>query len=204
MIINFTRQLMAALILTLLLTGFSCAKKDIASQSDMNSGSVSKVEASDQNQEREREEAIKAQELQDRLARERDAEHAQLATSRNQFTNRHILFEFDSAELNETAKAQVREKATWLEGNQSALVTIEGHCDQRGTTTYNLALGERRALAVKNYLENLGIPEARVGWVSFGEEQPLNKADSNGAYQQNRRAQFRIQNQVAYTQLTVK
>ncbi len=200
--INFTRQLMAALILTVLMTGFSCAKKNIASQPDTTStsGSVSEVEASDQNQaDREREEAIRAQELQDKLAREREATQAQLAAVRNQFTNQHILFEFDSAELDETAKAQVREKAEWIRINQSALITIEGHCDQRGTTSYNLALGERRALAVKNYLEDLGIPKARVGWVSFGEEQPLDKNNSNVAHSQNRRAQFRIQNKVAST-----
>ncbi len=94
----------------------------------------------------------------------------------------------------------VREKAAWLQDNQAALITIEGHCDLRGTTTYNLALGERRALAVKNYLENLGVPRARLGWVSFGEEQPLNKEENSSAHRQNRRAQFRVQNQVAYTQ----
>ncbi len=200
--INFTRQLMAALILTVLLTGFSCAKKNITSQSDMNSGNVSEVEASDQNQaaEREREEAIRAQELQDQLARDKEATQAKLAAVRNQFTNQHILFQFDSAQLDETAKAQVREKAAWIQVNHSSLVTIEGHCDQRGTTTYNLALGERRALAVKNYLEDLGIPKARVGWVSFGEEQPLNKEENSDAHRQNRRAQFRIKNQMAFTQ----
>lgn len=70
---------------------------------------------------------------------------------------------------------------------------IEGHCDLRGTTTYNLALGERRALAVKNYLENLGIEQGRVAWVSFGEEHPVSTGMDETAHSLNRRAQFRIQ-----------
>jgi peptidoglycan-associated lipoprotein len=200
--LNFTRQLMAALILTLLLTGFSCAKKEIASQPDMTTGSTSETatETSDRDLQAEKEEAIRAEALRDRLAREREAEQARLADAMNQFANQHILFEFDSAELDDTAKALVREKAEWLRDNQAALITIEGHCDLRGTTSYNLALGERRALAVKNYLENLGIPRARLGWVSFGEEQPLVKEETSDAHRLNRRAQFRVQNQVAHTQ----
>lgn len=205
--INLTRQLLAALTLTLLLTGFSCAKKEVASQPGVNSGTAAEAAARTSEQdllaEREREEAIRAQALQDRLAREREAEQARLAKAEKAFVNRHILFEFDSAELDETARALVREKAEWLQENPSVLVTVEGHCDVRGTTTYNLALGERRALAVKNYLENLGIPRVRVGWVSFGEEQPLIREESPDAHRLNRRAQFRTQNQVrnqaAYT-----
>ena len=140
---------------------------------------------------------IQASEIQEHLAlkkaAEKQAEMKRREAAKQAFTGHHILFSFDSAHLDDTAKKLVREKAAWLAQNPAVSVMVEGHCDQRGTTVYNLALGERRALAVKNYLEALGIERNRVSWVSFGEERPLHNGGDEAAHSLNRRAQFRIQ-----------
>jgi peptidoglycan-associated lipoprotein len=79
-----------------------------------------------------------------------------------------------------------------LKQNPRWVITIEGHCDERGTAEYNLALGERRALAAKNYLISLGIPDARVKTVSYGDEFPFDRGHTDDAWSQNRRAHFVI------------
>lgn len=199
---NMIRNILTALIVAGFFTGLSCAKKEISSQGTTveTTGQHTALDEDQATKDREaaEQQAIAIQELEDRMAREKEKER--LALAKDRFVDRHILFAFDSSQLDEEAKAIVREKAAWLRDNPMVSVIIEGHCDQRGTTTYNLALGERRALSVKNYLENLGLPENRVAWVSFGEEKPLNNGQSDDAHQKNRRAQFRIQNPGDYIQ----
>jgi len=115
---------------------------------------------------------------------------AQIIEAKSRFLNQNILFDFDSAALTGQAKVLLREKADWLQANPSETVMIEGHCDERGTTVYNLALGERRANTVRTYLVNLGVSPRRLGTVSYGEEKPLDPAPTEAAYRINRRAQF--------------
>jgi peptidoglycan-associated lipoprotein len=132
-------------------------------------------------------ERIKAQELKDQMAKEKAAK---IAAAKNRFFNQNIQFDYDSAELSSMAKMLLKEKAEWLTANPAVKVTIEGHCDERGTTVYNVALGERRALAAKNFLVDLGISAGRLGMVSYGEEKPLDPGKTEEAYRKNRRAQF--------------
>lgn len=99
-----------------------------------------------------------------------------------------VLFGFDSAVLDSTARSTVERQAAWLQQFPAVTVTIEGHTDQRGTTEYNLALGERRANAVKSYLTELGIDPARVLTISYGKERPADPANTEEAYALNRRA----------------
>jgi peptidoglycan-associated lipoprotein len=110
--------------------------------------------------------------------------------AREEFLNEHIYFEFDSDVLTAEAQAILMRKAEYLQKNPGRRVTVEGHCDERGTTEYNLALGDRRALSVKKYLENLGVAASRMTPVSFGEERPLDPGHDEAAWAQNRRAQF--------------
>ncbi len=110
--------------------------------------------------------------------------------ARDAFLNEHIYFEFDSDVLSAEAQATLMRKAEYLQKNPGRRVTIEGHCDERGTTEYNLALGDRRALSVKKYLENLGVAASRMTPVSYGEEQPIDPGHTEAAWAQNRRAQF--------------
>lgn len=117
-------------------------------------------------------------------------EQARKAAEKNRFQHQNIHFEYDSAELTDMAKALLREKADWLKENPEQSIIIEGHCDERGTTEYNLALGERRAAAAKQYLQDFGVGAFRMTTVSYGEERPLDPGQNEAAYSKNRRAQF--------------
>lgn len=101
-----------------------------------------------------------------------------------------VFFEYDSATLSTSEKEKIAANAAWMKKNSSAKLTIEGHCDQRGSSEYNLALGERRANAVKQMLTAAGVPSARLATVSFGKEKPLVDADTEEAMSRNRRANF--------------
>jgi peptidoglycan-associated lipoprotein len=102
------------------------------------------------------------------------------------------FFTLDSADLEDMAKAAVSANADILRKYPTWIVTIEGHCDERGTAEYNLALGERRAVAVKTYLVSLGISPDRLRTVSYGKEFPFDPGHTDDAWSQNRRAQFVI------------
>ncbi len=99
-----------------------------------------------------------------------------------------VFFGLDSSTLDDTARQTVERQAAWLQQFPAVTVTIEGHADQRGTTEYNLALGERRAAAVKSYLGSLAIDPARILIISYGKERLANPADTDEAFAQNRRA----------------
>ena len=110
--------------------------------------------------------------------------------NRERFINADIFFEFDSSSLSAEAESILRAKAEWMRRNPSLAIVIEGHCDNRGTTEYNLALGERRAESVKGFMMDLGVAETRIRTISYGEERPLASGDNEEAWSQNRRAHF--------------
>src|SRR5947207_15776146 len=99
-----------------------------------------------------------------------------------------IFFAYDSAEISSEGQQILKRQADWLRRYPNVTVTIEGHCDERGTREYNLALGERRAQAVKNVLVASGIPASRITTISYGKERPAVVGSSEEAYAQNRRA----------------
>jgi len=99
-----------------------------------------------------------------------------------------VFFNYDSAELDTDAKELLQDQVAWLKQYSDVSVIIEGHCDERGTREYNLALGEKRAQSVKNYLINLGISADRVTTISYGKERPAVVGSSDGAWAQNRRS----------------
>jgi peptidoglycan-associated lipoprotein len=103
---------------------------------------------------------------------------------------KEIFFTFDQAELTEQARATLRDNVAWLKANPSARIEIEGHCDERGTTEYNIALGARRAGAARDYLLSLGIAGGRISTTSFGEELAVCKAMTEECYEKNRRDHF--------------
>jgi peptidoglycan-associated lipoprotein len=105
-----------------------------------------------------------------------------------------IHFELDSAALSDAARSTLEKHALWLQGQRRAQVTIEGHCDERGTAEYNLALGEQRARATRDYLVSLGVAQDRLRVVSFGKERPLSTGTDESSYAQNRRAHFAVAN----------
>ena len=106
-----------------------------------------------------------------------------------------IHFEFDKYELTAEATKTLDTNAEWLKANPRHLVLIEGHCDERGTVAYNLALGERRAKATQNYLAAQGVQAGRISIVSYGEEKPQCAEHSEACWAKNRRAHFLVKPQ---------
>lgn len=103
-----------------------------------------------------------------------------------------IHFDYDRFFIREDAKPVLEANAAWLKKFKSAKILIEGHCDERGTEEYNLALGEKRARSTFDYLVSLGVPQERMRIISYGKSQPLDPGHNEVAWQKNRRAQFLI------------
>ena len=103
-----------------------------------------------------------------------------------------VFYELDSADLSAAAQQTLQENASVMKKYGTWQITIEGHCDERGTAEYNLALGERRAITARDYLVSLGIPAARVKTVSYGKEFPFDPGHNESAWLKNRRAHFVI------------
>lgn len=104
-----------------------------------------------------------------------------------------VFFALDSSELGAEGRATLEKQAAWLKQYTNVAVTIEGHCDERGTREYNLALGERRAQAVKNYLVSLGVPADRLNTISYGKERPAVMGSDEEAWGRNRRGVTTVQ-----------
>jgi peptidoglycan-associated lipoprotein len=101
---------------------------------------------------------------------------------------RDAFFDFDSSDLRADAREALSASADALKANTAVRITVEGHCDERGTREYNVSLGERRAAAAKEYLVSLGIAEDRITVISYGKEKPFNPGHDESAWQENRRA----------------
>lgn len=101
-----------------------------------------------------------------------------------------INFDYDKATLSSDARRDLAANATWLNENAKVSIQIEGHCDSRGSSEYNLSLGERRANSVKSYLVSLGVDSQRLSVISYGEEKPLDASESEASWARNRRANF--------------
>lgn len=99
-----------------------------------------------------------------------------------------VFFEYDSSELSPLARRTLRAQAEWMRANSGANTTLEGHADERGTREYNLALGDRRATAAKNYLVALGISEGRIATISYGKERLEDAGHTEAAHSKNRRS----------------
>lgn len=183
---------MLLLIPGLLLTT-SCAKKQVQTETAVEEAVEEVVEdtaAEDEaarEAEMERQKALEAE----RLAEEEAKRVAMMAL--NMFQSEDLYFEFDSAVLTPMSQEVLQRKAEWMNENADGTVIIEGHCDERGTSAYNLALGERRADAAKDFLVNLGVAADRVTTISYGEEKPVDPAKNEEAWAKNRRAHFVVE-----------
>jgi peptidoglycan-associated lipoprotein len=104
-----------------------------------------------------------------------------------------VYFNFDRYDLRADARETLKANWAWIKANPAAQIQIEGHCDERGTTEYNLALGSRRADSVKDYLVTLGATADRLSTISYGEEVPVCKEQTEECWQKNRRVRFVVQ-----------
>jgi peptidoglycan-associated lipoprotein len=119
-----------------------------------------------------------------------EAERMKASAEKARFESEDVLFEFDQYILSDTAKQILDKKAKWLKDFPSTKVQVEGHCDERGSAEYNLALGQKRADAVMQYLVSLGININRLSTISYGKEKPLDPGHTEEAWVKNRRAQL--------------
>ncbi len=183
----------AAVFVTVLLLVFACAKKKIVTEPDPSQSYASGAQdqtddaagSSGQGQQTGIGEATLA-----KTSRDDQLSLGGRSDEIKAFENEDIHFEFDSAKLTGQAQEVLRNKAQYLQENPDISVTIEGHCDDRGTNEYNLALGERRALSAQAYLITLGVDEPQLNTVSYGEESPLVPGTSDEARAKNRRGHF--------------
>jgi peptidoglycan-associated lipoprotein len=169
----------------------SCTKKKISSEPVTTT--AAEEEARRRAEEEARQKALQEEDLkEERISEEMAAEREEAEATA--FENEDIYFEFDSIRLTPEAQEILTQKARWLRENPNATVTIEGHCDNRGTNEYNLALGEGRAQSAKTFLVDLGIDPSRLTTISYGEERPIDAEQTEEAWARNRRGHFVIEN----------
>jgi peptidoglycan-associated lipoprotein len=184
----------AALVLAVMVVFFTAA----CSKTKISSEPVTTTTAEEEAARRAEEEARQRELERQRALAEEDLKEDSLALERKQdekiqFENEDIYFDFDSVQLTPQAQEILTKKAKWLRDNPSARVTIEGHCDNRGTNEYNLALGEGRAQSAKTFLMDLGVDVSRLSTISYGEERPIDTQQTESAWAKNRRAHFVIE-----------
>ncbi len=173
-----------------------CGKKPVVSEPAVApvTGETEAARLAAEREARAKQEALEKKRIEEERLREEAGarkEREEVAARQN-FVNEHIYFEFDKSRLLPEAKEILRKKGQWLKANPEVSVIIEGHCDERGTNEYNMALGDRRATSAKTYLVDLGIAADRLTCISYGEERPADQGHNEAAWARNRRDQFVI------------
>ena len=171
---NVWLAILMVMVLPALLFTVSCAKKNVEAAPAVTQPPTTPTESA----------ADKAEK--DRLAAQAAAMHEAFKA----FSAQDINFDFDSSALRPDAQQILKSKAALMQANPEVKAVVEGHCDDRGTEAYNMALGERRAESAKAFLVNLGIAAKRLSTISYGEEKPLDLGSTEEAYAKNRRAHF--------------
>jgi peptidoglycan-associated lipoprotein len=186
-------------IIPAMLFSVSCAKKAVMTEPSTTDTSAADEAARQAELQKQQEMERQKQLEEERLAAERaeklkaEAMQRDMMMSKNRFLSENVYFDFDKATLDYKAQELLKQKAMWLRDFPDANVVIEGHCDERGTNAYNLALGERRAESAKAFLVNLGISGARLTTISYGEEKPVDMGHNEEAWAKNRRAAFALE-----------
>jgi peptidoglycan-associated lipoprotein len=206
---NMQKKLWICISLLVIIPGLlfttSCAKKIVKSEPTAEEGTMGAVEetaagdaglaAQDEaarKLEMQAEEDLKQAQMAEQAAREEEEKRAEIAAAQ-MFMNEDVYFYFDSSALEDVAKDLLYQKAKWLRMDPDASVIIEGHCDERGTNAYNIALGDRRAVSTKVFLLDLGIDANQLSTISYGEERPVDTGKNEEVWAQNRRAHFMIE-----------
>ncbi len=178
-----------------LILSFGCAKKEVAPPTDPQEISAEeRARLAEEERRRELErQALEEKRLQEeRMAREREMDQKQYQDVVDEILASRIHFDFDSYELKPEARSSLQKIAEHMKRFNNLRLVIEGHCDERGTAEYNLALGERRARAAYEFLILLGVESARMQIISYGEERPLDPRSNETAWALNRRAEFKV------------
>lgn len=172
----------------MMLLAFGCAKKEVVKPGVAPVPEVKKAVP-----EKRAPEELAAKPMEEAKIREEElARERVLKRGIAVFENEDIHFDFDKYNIRPDAAEILKRKAEWLKVHPNVHVLIEGHCDERGTEEYNLALGERRANSAKQFLLNLGVDTGCMSTISYGEERPLDPGHNEEAWAKNRRAHFVI------------
>ncbi len=180
------KRVLSALSVLLLAFAVGCAKKELVKSTDAASGAAATQPPAETQVAPPgpiTTETMKPEETQTAMA-------GVAATQERPSEFPDIHFDFDQSFIREDAKPVLKEVADYLKADRGASILIEGHCDERGTPEYNIALGERRAQSAKSYLVSLGVNPDAVSTVSFGEEKPIDLGHDEVAWERNRRAHF--------------
>jgi peptidoglycan-associated lipoprotein len=181
------KWILSTLSVALLVFAVGCAKKELVKSTDTASGAAASTLPPTETQVGKQEpivtETMKPEGTQTAMA-------GVAATQEKPSDFPDIHFDFDKSFIREDAKPILQEVADYLKANRAASILVEGHCDERGTAEYNIALGERRAESTKTYLVSLGVKAGAVSTISFGEEKPIDPGHDEVAWERNRRAHF--------------
>ncbi len=171
-------------IVLLIVVAFGCAKKQIKTTEEPAAKDKSATEETVGTKKEVVEDKLYTAKKEGDIASETDKITAEEAISRD------VLFDYDQYEIRTDARPILDSVAAWMNNHRSASITVEGHCDERGTNEYNLALGEKRAKAAREYLSLLGVSSGRISLMTYGEERPLCTQSNEECWQKNRRAHF--------------
>jgi peptidoglycan-associated lipoprotein len=188
--------LIVLLVMPALIMTTGCSKKQVQPDVSLIGTDADQYDAARQRAMAEEEEARRKALEERRLMEEQglmEEKSREDMLQRQQYMKEDIYFDFDQSVIRPDAQDVLRKKAEFLRENSGSSVIIEGHCDERGTSEYNLALGERRALAAKAFLMNMGISSSRLSTISYGEERPVDPGSNEEAWARNRRAHFVLQ-----------
>lgn len=187
---------LSLLLIPLMLYGvFGCAPKTVMPERAAVATPPDQAGAGAGEKERGREKGISEEDLATRAERERleRLRQERLDKEAKSALLNDIPFDYDSYSVKAGDISRLRDIGKWLSENKAVGVTVEGHCDERGTQEYNLMLGQKRAEVVKDYLVKAGVDEKRIKAISFGKEAPLDPGHSEEAYAKNRRAHLNIE-----------
>lgn len=177
---SITGLLLIGFVSVLLMFATACQKKIVAPPATP----AEEVTKGDDTAEQER--LAREQAERDRIAREEEAR----ARAKAEMESEKIYFDYDKSDLKYESQTVLTKKANWLKENGQFKLKIEGHCDERGSTEYNMALGARRAEAASNFISALGVSSDRLTTVSYGEEKPAVTGSGESEWSQNRRDEF--------------
>lgn len=188
---NLLKGLALLLAMSGLLLFVSCAQTDVQPTTP----EAPKAQITDQDTETMEKDAAEeaANQEAERRAIEEEAIRKEQAAARNMFMSEDIYFDYDDSSLKSSAQTVLQRKAVWLRNNPDVTVLLEGHCDERGTTEYNLALGDRRANSAKTFLVDMGVEASRLRTISYGEEMPIDTGKNEEAWAKNRRVHCTIE-----------
>ena len=186
-------MLIAVIALGLVFSVSGCGKKKVTAEEEMDAvvePEERALQPGEPGYDKIYEESMAAKEESLEAQAAMDNEEQEVLEGRTSAPPLPIYFDFDKSNIKEDQRARIEKNATYLKENPAAKTRIEGNCDERGTSEYNMALGERRALNAKKYLMNLGIHADRLHAISYGEEKPLLRGHDEYSWAQNRRDDF--------------